>query len=445
MLWLCIRLPALVHEANAASERAALERLAAWAYQWTSWVSYRLSAEAPQDLGLPPAPLLWLELGAGRSLFGEPTALLAQIAAALTHLGYSHTCALAPSPTAAALLTRVSEQRCTLTRAQLRARLTPLPLSLLELPAATVTALRAAGLRCIGELLALPAAALARRFGPEICLYLARLTAQVSDPRPAWRLPPVYRARCEFGQDLHETGMLLFSLQRLLLEFQGYLRARDCAVQRFTLELEHPRRPVTTLTIGLCAPTRAAAQFLLLARERLHELALPAPVRALALTAGEFTAAAIGQIDGFSNQTQQLDELGQLLDRLRARLGENAVRGIGWQADHRPERAWAQTDFAPEPHPPRAPAAAATASLAAAYNDAACSDAPARPCALLASPQPLAAPPQLLTGPERIESGWWDGTDARRDYYIARTADNARLWIFRDRREGRWYLHGLWV
>ncbi len=77
LLWLCIRLPQLAREALDAlpqaapaqipakdlpAQRAALERLAAWAYQWSSLVSYD-----------PDEPLLWLELGASCALFeGSP-------------------------------------------------------------------------------------------------------------------------------------------------------------------------------------------------------------------------------------------------------------------------------------------------------------------------------------------------------------------------------------
>jgi protein ImuB len=46
-------------------------------------------------------------------------------------------------------------------------------------------------------------------------------------------------------------------------------------------------------------------------------------------------------------------------------------------------------------------------------------------------------------GPERIEAGWWDDGDIWRDYYIAQNLQGMRLWIFRDCRESRWYLHGL--
>jgi protein ImuB len=54
----------------------------------------------------------------------------------------------------------------------------------------------------------------------------------------------------------------------------------------------------------------------------------------------------------------------------------------------------------------------------------------------------------LLAGPERIETGWWDGAEAKRDYFIARTGERSLAWIYRERggereerREG-WFLHG---
>ena len=200
-------------------------------------------------------------------------------------------------------------------------------------------------------------------------------------------------------------------------------------MQRFTLELEHHRRPATALTLGFSAAARDAAQFLLLARERLQSLALPAPVSALALHAVEFTAPAIAQGDLFGSDAQQLAHWTLLLDRLRARLGADSVQGLALQADHRPERAWRFVEPMQS-----VPSAAARADAA-----------PLRPCALLPCPRRLPAPEYRCSGPERIESGWWEGVDATRDYYLARAADGARLWVFRDLNDGSWYLQGLWV
>lgn len=429
-LWLCIRLPRLAREALA-DERCALERLAAWAYQWSSLISYARSGEVSSE------SLLWLELGASCALFQGHVALLAAIEGELAQLGLSHVCALAPSPTAAALLTRAAGRDCAftdhpLTPAQLRAQLDKLPLQLLELPEKILAELAASGLRRIGELLALPAAAITRRFEPQTLLYLRRLCAEVADPRPAWRLPETYQARCEFGVEVRTSTALLFPLQRLLLEFQGYLRARDCSVQRFTLELEHYRQPVSRVTIGLSAAGRDAAQFLTLVRERLHSLVLPAPVSALRVTADEFTAPAIVQTDLFGNDAQPLQQLQRLLDRLRARLGDDSVRALALEADYRPERGW--QFIAPEK-------LTGTGGTGGTHGNP---DSPPRPCWLLREPVQIDAPASLLQGPERIESGWWDGADVSRDYYLARTREGAQVWVFRDRRQDTWYLQGLW-
>ena len=71
------------------------------------------------------------------------------------------------------------------------------------------------------------------------------------------------------------------------------------------------------------------------------------------------------------------------------------------------------------------------------------------------SPRPLAetaAVPQhggalhLLAGPERIESGWWDGAEVARDYFVAQAPDRSLVWVYRSRSEpGGWFLHGLFA
>ena len=38
---------------------------------------------------------------------------------------------------------------------------------------------------------------------------------------------------------------------------------------------------------------------------------------------------------------------------------------------------------------------------------------------------------RVLAGPERIECGWWDGEDVRRDYYLVETSHGQRAWAFR--------------
>ena len=44
---------------------------------------------------------------------------------------------------------------------------------------------------------------------------------------------------------------------------------------------------------------------------------------------------------------------------------------------------------------------------------------------------------------ERIESGWWDGEDVRRDYHVARGASGLRYWVYREHDTREWFLHGI--
>ena len=68
---------------------------------------------------------------------------------------------------------------------------------------------------------------------------------------------------------------------------------------------------------------------------------------------------------------------------------------------------------------------------------------PPRPPWLLPRPLPLRGEVRIVSGPERLESGWWDGADARRDYYVLETAQGQRAWAFAPAGEqGGWMLHG---
>jgi protein ImuB len=51
---------------------------------------------------------------------------------------------------------------------------------------------------------------------------------------------------------------------------------------------------------------------------------------------------------------------------------------------------------------------------------------------------------QLVYGPERIEDNWWQQAVSR-DYYIARGERGQHYWVFRDRLNHGWYIHGIFA
>ena len=53
---------------------------------------------------------------------------------------------------------------------------------------------------------------------------------------------------------------------------------------------------------------------------------------------------------------------------------------------------------------------------------------------------------ELRAGPERIEAGWWEGAEARRDYFVAANTRGETFWIYREHRDPTsWYLHGVFA
>jgi protein ImuB len=100
------------------------------------------------------------------------------------------------------------------------------------------------------------------------------------------------------------------------------------------------------------------------------------------------------------------------------------VHGLAAHSDHRPEHAWRRVEPG-EWDPREAPALGP------------------RPLWLLEPKKLKEGGFTPLVGPERIESGWWDGDDAKRDYFVARLPDSSLAWIYRE--EGEWYLHGLFA
>jgi protein ImuB len=109
-------------------------------------------------------------------------------------------------------------------------------------------------------------------------------------------------------------------------------------------------------------------------------------------------------------------------------------------ADHRPERASRLCAADARIRLPVAHAKSRSADAAAGPHK---QPAALRPVWLLAQPEPLperrtgptgptlgGQPLQLLSGPERIESGWWDAALAERHYFIAQLPGGALVWIY---------------
>ncbi len=435
----------LLGQADAARDAVALQTVAFTALAFTPMVV----ADAGHSV--------LLEVQGSLRYFGGPLRLRQCLRAALAPLGHRVQIASAPTALGAALLARWGAQdhgdlewgpHSTALPA-LHRLIDAAPVWLLGPGREHWEALQGMGLHHLADLRALPRAGLARRFGASLLDDLDRARGDRPDPRVPLVPPPVFDSRLELFARADSTAQVLHGAGVLLARLVAWAQAQQARVAGFTLRMVHERSvhadttaaPHTELQIELAEPSADPAHLQLLLRERLAHCELLAPTLDLQLHCQHLVRRAAPNGELFPSRQGEREGLTRLLERLRARLGDGQVSCLQAHADHRPEQAHRQTAATRLPSPSPAPTAPMVLPLH-------------RPVWLLPAVQALVErgawplldgrPLQILAGPERIESGWWDGALAARDYFIARGEDGALVWIYRTRlaRDAGWYLQG---
>lgn len=417
----------------------ALERLSALAMDYTP----RVSIEAPDAVVL--------EVRGSFRLFGGARALCQQIAARAQAASIPVDWALAPTPLAALALARTKQNRLVSSRERLVGLLSPLPIAVLRWPCAQVERLESIGVRTIGALLRLPRAGFARRFGQPALQMLDRLTGATADLRKPHRVRERFHARREPDFELQTQTAVLAYIGPLLADLERFLCLRQAGLESLQLRLHH-RAPVPTtrVTLRFASMQWQAAACRELLSLQLSRCALPAAVTLCELRSGALRPRIACSASLWRAGEQGAGTTGEvpaLVERLRARLGDEAVYGLCLVPEHRPERAWRVAEPRAPSYTSRSAKSAADDFTSTATSSTASSLVTRRPLWLLQQPRTLPcslSQLQLLEGPERIETGWWDGADVARDYYIARHRDGSRLWIYRERSAPHaWYWHGV--
>ena len=442
-LWYAVVFPEMAHQEQST---VLLRGLCMHAQQFTSFVSIE-----------PPNALL-LEIKGSLKLLGPLERLHADLDARWHRLGLPAHSAAAPSTLAALWLARGGvgpggEPRGTAPRAgqslqvedlgTLPGRLAGLPIACTAWDISRLQTLRSMGVTRMGELLRLPRAGLARRLGAAAVQDLDIALARQFAPRRAFVPRERFYARCDFETEIDNVAYLEKALEPLIARCAQFLRERQAGVQALRLKLRHRAGPATRVHLGLASITSERRRLMDVLSQKLGRLGLEAPVRGMELVSGSLQPLIAASLDVFAGMTGAgagRDSAPQLVERLRARLGENAVYGVASIAEHRPEAAWRRVQELRLASALRVDKKAAHQMM----NDPRMP----RPVWLLEAPLPLDSGLILEQGPERIESGWWDGKGVARDYYVARQSPGApqshgaKLWVFQERRSKRWYLHG---
>jgi len=368
-----------------------------------------------------------MEVGGSLRYFGGRWKFLARLRAGLGRLGFEARIAEAPAARAALWLARGNG-----------GTLEALPVAVTGLAPAALELLSNLGIKTIGGLMRLPREGVALRFGQGLLEELCQARGEAPGPREFFVPPARFSARLELPAPVMQAESALFAARRLLLQMEGFLAARHAGVRGFSLELVHDGLPATVVKMGLATPGRGAEHFTRLLRERLGALVLRSPIEAIRIEAGDLENIPEQNRNLFDDRRGRTEEWLRLVERLQARLGGETVHGLETHPDHRPERAFRPIAFEIK-----------NSNSSEKKKDLQCENMgpfSPRPLWLLEAPRRLREGEfTLLAGPERIESGWWDGMEVRRDYFIARTGESSLAWIYRERgaqpRED-WFLHG---
>ena len=429
---------ARLHERHPAREAEALQAVAMSMLQYT-----------PQVAQAEEATLL-LDIGASLRLFGGIRRLCARVRENLRALGFTACISCAPTARGAWLLARRNAGRA-VRMDSLTRRLDRLPVVLLPPARAYASWFEGIGCERLDELRRLPRPGLQRRCGRAL-LDLVDAAYGLSPELFDWVAPPEhFQARLELFDRIDQADLLLAGAHHLVLQLTGWLCARQLAVERIRLLLEHERgrvaRPPTALEIALAEPTWRDEHLVRLLKERLGKLELEAPVIGLALEAQQMRAMAPPSESLFPEPGGTEEDRLRMIELLVARLGADNVLQAVPLADYRPEVAnvWVPVEER----------VSRTARAAGMPPDV---QSLPRPTWLLAKPIALlirnhrpfyGSPLKVASTPERIEAGWWSETQTR-DYFIAEGQDHTLYWIYRERIVGsgedaapRWYLHGL--
>ncbi|MDO4231149.1 MAG: DNA polymerase Y family protein [Lautropia sp.] len=425
------------------------------------------------------AHALLLEVGASLTLMGGWPHLENRLRTDLRAQQFHHRIAVAPTPRAAHLLAwwqdgfslvpESAGRKAPNTPPQTQAHATPFPAPGASLPPMhdrlrevldripvrhaclpddAGERLHRMGIRTLRQLFAMPRDGLQRRFGDSLLLHLDQLRGLAPEPLGFFQPPEHFEMHIELPFAVENHQALFFPLRRMLNDLAAFLAQRDRGVQHFQLLLQHESQrdtagrlqnaATTCLDIGMLSAERDPELLFELTRTRLEQVQSSAPVLALRLLAEKLPAFVPAAHELFDERPAHALPWPQLRERLRARLGDHALYRIGTVADHRPEFAWRRLP-ADESAPPsvhrQGPPLPTTTEKGVA---------PLRPVWLLPTPQPLQERvARIICGPERLESGWWDEADLRRDYYVLETVKGQRAWAFSaPGQRGPWMLHG---
>jgi len=382
-------------------------------------------------------------------LWGGEQEYLKNIVTKLSSYGYTVKVAVADTISTAWAVARFSTQTI-VSKGQLRAALHSLPPAALRLDATILARLKKLGMYQIGSFINMPSSVLRRRFGPELPKRINQaLGLDVELIMPVKPVEPYHERLSSMEPIALATGITI-ALQQLLktlclrLDTEG-LGLRHCIFKAYRVDGN-----IQQIEIGTGHPSRNTNHLFKLFEHKIATLEPALGFELFILEAPKVEPVTEEQAAMWNAASQNDMKVAELLDRITAKIGVNALSRYLPAEHHWPERSikqamplWEKPDAAWRIDLPR-------------------------PIHMLMQPEVIEVtavlpdyPPILFRykgvlynvtkadGPERIEQEWWLSDGMYRDYYCIEDENGARYWLFRsgpyDGEKPKWFIHGFFA
>lgn len=442
-------------EEDLGADRRLLEAIADWCDRYTPLIA------------LDGQSGLFLDISGCAHLFGGERALLKDILSRLFRLGLDVRGSISSSPGLSWAIAHFAGDAI-VGEEDAEEALAPLPVASLRLDEETVALLQKAGLKQVGDLIHMPRAPLARRFGPHLLLRLDQALCLEEEPVSPRRPVASLSAERRLAEPVQAQEAVLHLAGEIAETLKPGLEARGVGGRLFELILFRVDGKVFRIAAGASRPLREPKRIAALFCERLSavqdDLDAGFGFEILRLNVLRHEVFDAFQAD-FAGDGQRDISLAAFVDQVAARLGPDCLQGFQLRESHVPERAvisMPAMDIFPPPKRPKAKDTVFNVSRSE------------RPVRLFRTPELMEifaaevpdGPParfrwrrmlhqvRRAEGPERIAAEWWLDGEAEattRDYYRIEDETGRRFWIYREGFYGQkptsphWFMHGVFA
>lgn len=461
--WVSLR----IEEQDLGADMRSMEQLAATSQRYSPVVGLEAAAQ--------PA-CLWMDVSGSALRLGGEVKLMQTIATDFHQLGYMVRIAIAETIGGAWAVSHYGEleplyvheqclgHMCRVPPGLIAEVLAELPVEALRLDPRTLSTLHALGIMQIGQLLKLPREGLAARFDPLLLLRVDQAMGLTPEPIEVFQAPASLEAIHHFE---HPTWHLS-AVEKVVWELLEQLAARLDQRRQGALQLEcqfsmMDIAAAEVIHVGLYQPTHVTQQLFELVQMQLQYRRFPGLIRTIAIRVIA-AAGMLQQQPGLLPGSYQAvpAQLRHLIERMSSRLGVGSIVLSSLSSEPLPEHAFRYLPLT---------ASTASSKLRIKRGSRQVAESTGQDGVAGLRPLRLFDPAQRLDvisgtdrevpdafryegsrhriaqwwGPERIETGWWRGSIARRDYFRVEDDSGGRFWIFRELHHKKWFLQGIFA